>query len=153
MANQLCKDIAGQFELAIGLIEKTIPAFSKEQWMQGISHFEVPVKVAYHLIESLDFYFREDKEKERVSRFGGEWDELPDEKQPSQQQLLEYLKEVEERIATYLDRISDKDLTSQYNKKRSLIGHLVYAVRHTMHHQGALTALAVYHKCDPDIWQ
>ena len=153
MANQLCKDVSGQFDLAIGLIAKTIPAFSHEQWTRGISHFEVPAKVAYHLIDSLDHYFREEKENERNYRFGGGWDELPDEKQPSQQQLLEYLDEMRERISNYLESITDEDLTSAYSKKRSLLGHFIYAIHHTMHHHGALTALAVYHKCDPDVWQ
>ena len=151
----MCNDIVTQFEKAIKITRETIVAFSEGQWRKGISDFEVPAKVAYHTVDALDAYFRENKEKKYQAghRFGGKWSELSDDEQPSQRALVEYLDSIDERIHRHFENISDDILTEPYSEKRSMLGHFIYAIRHTMHHQGALTALAVYHKCDPDIWE
>lgn len=155
MAGKLCGSIAVQFEKTINITRKLIRSFSEEQWMHGISDFEVPAKVAYHLVDCLDLYFRENREGKYPwgHKFGGSWEELSDEEQPSQEAVIGYLEEMASRIESYFDSISDTDLATAYNEKITVLGHCIYAVRHTMHHQGALTALAVYHNCDPDVWE
>ena len=35
----------------------------------------------------------------------------------------------------------------------TLLGHYVYALRHTMHHHGELAALAVHHTGDGGSWE
>ena len=155
MTNPLCNDIAIQFEKTTKTIEKTIRAFSAEQWLEGISDFEVPAKVAYHIVDCLDFYFHnhEDSKYDWGHKFGGAWHEQSDANQPSQEAVAQYLTEIASKIGNLFKNMNDDDLSVLYRDNVTNLGHYIYAIRHTMHHQGALTALAVYHKCDPDIWE
>ena len=155
MAGRLCDAIEIQFEKTIKITRELIDSFSGKQWMQGISNFEVPVKVAYHIVDCLDFYFREDKNKKYLwgHRFDGSWEELADDAQPSQKEVVQYLDDMALRIQIFFQRIDDGDLSTPYTENITILGHCIYAIRHTMHHQGALTALAVYHQCDPDRWE
>ena len=155
MVDTLCSAISDQFEKTINITRKLIRSFSVEQWTLGISDFEVPSKVAHHLVDCLDFYFREDREGKYDwgYKLGGRWNELSIEEQPSQEAVLGYLEAMAARIESYFSHISDSDLSTEYNERITVLGHCIYAIRHTMHHQGALTALAVYHNCDPDVWE
>ena len=155
MENPLCNDIAIQFEKTTETIEKTIRAFSAEQWLEGISDFEVPAKVAYHIVDCLDFYFHNHTESkyEWGHKFGSAWREQSDASQPSQDAVAQYLTEIASKIGNLFKNMNDDDLSVFYRNNVTNLGHYIYAIRHTMHHQGALTALAVYHKCDPDVWE
>jgi GNAT superfamily N-acetyltransferase len=155
MANPLCNDIAIQFEKMTKTIKKTIYAFSSEQWLEGISDFEVPAKVAYHIVDCLDNYFHDHQgsKYEWGHKFGSAWRERSDATQPSQEAVAQYLTEIASQIGNLFKNMNDDDLSALYRDDVTNLGHYIYAIRHTMHHQGALTALAVYHKCDPDVWE
>jgi hypothetical protein len=62
---------------------------------------------------------------------------------------LGYLDEIEARIVKHLATLDDADLATPYDEKRehaqTRLGHYVYALRHTMHHHGALTLLSIHH--------
>ena len=158
MSNPLCKSLLNNCENAIALVAETIRQFDQEQWLSGIEFFQVPAKIAYHIVDCLDFYFREDPgaEYEWGHRFGGGWWKLSDEEQPGPEDLLTYLKEIEGRIAGHLGSLSDEDLTTPFDEARqhgeTRLGHYVYALRHTMHHHGALSLLSLYHGNEEGSW-
>lgn len=158
MSNLLCDSLLDNCQKAIALVAETISGLDQEQWGKGISFFQVPSKIAYHIVDCLDFYFRENpNEKYKWGhRFGGGWWELSDDEQPSQEALLGYLDEIKERIVQHLTSINDDDLTTPYDKEKqhseTRLGHYVYALRHTMHHHGALSLLSLYHGNEEGSW-
>ena len=151
MSTLLTQDLLEQTRRAIAMLGDTIRKFEPRQWTQGISDFQTPAKVAYHTIECLDAYFREDPNADYAwgHRFGAPFWELSDEEQPSQEALLAYLEDLETRIARELSSLTDDQLTAPHDEQRrhaeTRLGHYIYALRHTMHHHGALTLLSVYH--------
>ena len=158
MSTTLTADLLDQYKRAISMMRKTIPRFSEDQWTSGISWFQVPAKVAYHIIECLDAYFRENPDGPYTwgHRFGAPFWELSDEEQPSQEALLDYLDDVELRIVSELSSLTDVDLAEPHDVEKrhaeTRLGHYVYALRHTMHHHGALTLLSVYHNHEGGSW-
>ena len=64
--------------------------------------------------------------------------------QPTQQELLDYLDEIKERIFAHFDALTDEMLTDPFpnNPEWTRIEQYLYALRHTDHHQGTLAALA-----------
>ena len=158
MSNSLCDSLLDNYQKAIMLVAETISQFDQEQWGKGIDFFQVPSKIAYHTLDCLDFYFRENPNEEYIwgHRFHGGWWELPDERQPTQEALLEYLKDVEERIAQHLTSLNDDDLVTPYDEEKQHgetgLGHYVYALRHTMHHHGALSLLSLYYGNEEGSW-
>ena len=83
MSIKLTEDLLDQFEKALSMLRFTIEEFSDEQWVSGISWFQTPARVAYHAVESLDFYFsgkRDGQEFDYGHRFAGPWWKLSDER-------------------------------------------------------------------------
>ncbi len=158
MSTVLIEDLLDQYRRAILMLRTTIGKFDEEQWTSGISWFQSPAKVAYHVIECLDAYFCEDPDVEYTwgYRFGAPFWKLPDNEQPSQEALLEYLLELEKRIVRELSSLTDKNLAAPHNAEKrhaeTRLGHYIYALRHTMHHHGALTLLSVYHGNEGGSW-
>ena len=93
MSTVLTEDLLDQFQRAITMLGATILKFDSQQWTQGISVFQAPAKVAYHTVECLDAYFRQNPNAEYLwgHRFGAPFWQLADEEQPSQAALIGYL--------------------------------------------------------------
>jgi uncharacterized damage-inducible protein DinB len=146
----LTEDLLDQYQRAIAMLCATIRKFDRPQWTKGLSAFQAPAKVAYHTVECLDAYFREDPNAEYRwgHRFGAPFWKLADEEQPSQESLIDYLGELEARIERELSSLTDDQLTAPHDEERrhaeTRLGHYIYALRHTMHHHGALTLLSVH---------
>jgi hypothetical protein len=158
MSTLLTADLLDQFRRAISMLDATIDKFDAQQWTVGISQFQSPAKVAYHTVECLDAYFRPDHDAEYTwgYRFGAPFWELSDEEQPSQEALSEYLAELRARIEDELSALADDQLVTPHDAERrhaeTRLGHYIYALRHTMHHHGALTLLSVHHGNQGGSW-
>jgi len=102
-----------------------------------------------HIVDCLDFYFREDTQAEYHwgHRFSGGWWELADEKLPIPAALLAYSAEIEARVTAHLSALDDAALSqpSPDDDAATLLGHYIYALRHTLHRHGELAALSIYH--------
>jgi hypothetical protein len=160
MSKVLTRDLLNQYERAIAMVRFTVEEFDDEQWLVGISWFQTPARLGYHIVETLDFYFsgkRNGKEFQYGHRFGGPWWELEDEKLPGKDAVLEYLSEMEAKIKETFESLDDEDLVAPFTlydwSGKTVMGHHVYALRHTMHHQGALTVLATHHGLENESWQ
>ncbi|MCP4535812.1 MAG: DinB family protein [Chloroflexi bacterium] len=143
-------DLLDQFLKAISMVRFTIGEFEEKEWMTGVSWFQTPARIGWHIVETLDFYFsgkRNAQEFKYGYRFAdlSPW-ELPDEQMPKQEAVLEYLDEMEAKIKKTFASLGDEDLDTPFElydwSGKTLLGHYVYAQRHTMEHHGALTVLA-----------
>ena len=153
MSRIMTDDLLDQFQKAISMVRFTAEEFDDAQWLSGISWFQTPARVGHHLVETLDFYFsgkRDGQEFTYGHRFGGTWWEMEDE------QLLEYLDEVQARIDETFASTDDAELSAPFDlyewSGKTLAGHYAYALRHTMHHQGALSVLATHHGHEGQNW-
>jgi uncharacterized damage-inducible protein DinB len=141
------KELLNNFKNTFGLIRDTIANFDDENWRKEYTWFQVPVRVAYHTIECVDFYFKDvDTPYTWGHRFGKRLWDTPKDKQPSQTELLGYLDELEARVEACFAAMQDEDLGEIYDesaeKPRTKAAHYIYALRHTVHHNGSLVALA-----------
>ena len=159
MSRIITDDLLDQFQKAIAMTRATIEEFDDQQWLSGISWFETPARVAYHLVESLDFYFsgkRNDEEFSYGHRLGGPWWEMKPDQLPKQEAVLEYLGEVKARREKAFASLEDEKLSTPFDlydwSGKTLLGHYAYALRHTMHHQGAMTVLATHHGHENECW-
>ena len=133
--------------------------FDDGQWVTGISFFQVPVKQAMHIVDCLDYYFsgKTASQYRWGHRFGGGWRELSDDQLPDKATLLEYALEIERRAISELASLADEDLSSPFEiddgSGKTRLGHYVYALRHTLHHHGQYTVLAVHHGKEGGSWE
>ncbi len=155
MTHKLCESLWAQWEHTLNLMENSIREFTPEQWTKGVSDFETPAKVTYHNTDVIDFFFREDREAEYKwgHRFGKPWWELVDEEQPTPEEQLAYMEELRQRVQSHFTTLEDSQLYEPFEEHPTRLEFYLYASRHTMHHQGALNALSVYHGNDSDNWE
>ena len=156
MSHLLCDGLVDNYRKALRLVAETIGDFDGEQWDQEVSPLQVPWRIAYHTVDCLDFYFRGDQEYEWGHRFGGGWADLPDGERPTQEAVLAYLSDVEGKILQHFASIDDDDLGVTYRESNrqpeTWLAHYVYALRHTMHHHGALSLLSLYQGNEEGSW-
>jgi uncharacterized damage-inducible protein DinB len=147
MAQIVVRQIRNNFMNTIGLIRDTISNFYDATWRTEYTWFQVPVRVARHTIECLDFYFKEKSMSfSWDTRFGRPYWETPNEEQPSQAELIVYLDDMTARIEVCFANLQDEELGEIYDdtaeEPMTKIAHYLYALRHTVHHNGSLVALA-----------
>jgi uncharacterized damage-inducible protein DinB len=147
MTQVVVRELRNNFKNTIGLLRDTIANFDDERWRKEYTWFQVPVRVARHNIECIDFYFKEKGAPfSWDTRFGRPYWETPNDEQPSQAELLAYLGDLEARIETCFGEMQDEELGEIYDdtaeEPMTKIAHYLYALRHTVHHNGSLSALA-----------
>jgi len=159
MTQNVAQELLNSFKDTIGLLGDSIRNFDDAAWRTGTTFFQVPAKVAYHDVECLDYYFKTVRRDEWVwgYRLGKPWWELSNEEQPSQEELIAYLDELEGRIAIYFAGVEDETLGEVFSADeepvRTRIGHYLYALRHTTHHLGSLASLAASGGTQPGEWR
>jgi uncharacterized damage-inducible protein DinB len=159
MESKAIDELTKQYQDAFCMLYAEIELFDETNWKTGFGFFLLPVKVAMHIADTLDFYFSAGitgGEYAWGHHFGGGWWELPEDQMPSQGMVLDYLHEIEARIMLLLSDMVDEDLSkllpAENETYSTFLAHFVYAIRHTMHHQGALSTLAVYHGLKGGNW-
>jgi hypothetical protein len=150
MSKNAVQDLVKEFQHTFRIIYEEIERFDDQQWLRGLDSFMTPVNIAMHIFDCLDFYFHNKPDEVYIwgHHFSGGWWELPAEQLPSKQLMLDYAHSLEIRILAEIDGLSDADLTKPWifgSESATILGHYVYAMRHTVHHHGELAALAVFH--------
>ena len=159
MSTTMAEDLCDQFMKAIAMVRFTIEEFEDDEWTSGISWFMTPARLALHTALALEGYFFNRAGGHSVPgiRLEGRWWELADDQLPGQATLLDYLAKVEQRIEDVFTSLADEDLGAPFElfdySGKTLVGHYAYALRHTMHHQGALTALSTQHGHEAECWR
>jgi len=159
MSKTLINDLIEQYKHTFRIVNQEIERFTDQDWLEGFSFFQVPVNQAVHLLDCLDFYFREDEvdDYQWGYRFGGGWWELDEEQLPGKNEVLDYTRELEYLILEKLASLDDVSLSEtspiQFEWAQTRLGLYIYALRHTLHHHGELAALAVYHGHEGGSWE
>ena len=159
MPKILINDLLEQYKHTFRIICEEIERFNDQEWVDGFSFFQVPVKQSMHLLDCLDFYFRRDEVDNYKwgYRFGGGWWELGEDQLPGKAKVLAYGRELETFILGKLGSFDDVALSEpspiQFEWAQTRLGLYVYALKHTLHHHGQLAAMSVYHGHEGGSWE
>lgn len=150
-------DLADQFGRALKMLRATIRNIPSEHWVNGGKEMFIPAVIAFHAVESIDFYFSGSAQFEWGKRFRGPWWKIAREALPTKDEMLVYLEEMEEKVTGYFADCDDDDLLKAFDlydwSGSTWLGHFIYAIRHTMHHQGQLAALQMEFGVEGDTWE
>lgn len=155
----LVDDLVGQYRRAYEMLYAVLDKIPQDKWTSGITEACIPARIAYHIVEGMDFFFsgKPGSDFPWGHRFGGHWSELPLESLPTKEALLAYAHEIELKGGEFLRSLDDDDLAAPFQlytwSSKTRLGHLIYALRHTMHHQGELAALQVFFGVEGDSWR
>jgi tetratricopeptide (TPR) repeat protein len=128
--------LADQFVRALAMFREAVKAFPAAEWCTGDTPYQRPAGLALHTVEAIDDYaVLKPGESGRGRRFNVGWEEKDSARLPSQEELLAYLGEVEQRLARFL---ANADLAANEELFRwtgsTLLSRMAYTLRHTQHH-------------------
>jgi len=130
-----------------GMYEEAITQIPEAHWISGEIDYLIPARLIFHTIESTDFYTPDNQTGyvwEKRYDIDPEMDEIPLDKLPNQQQMLEYHHEVQKKVMDWLDRLTmDEVLVSEERfpwTGSTLLGRIMYILAHNRQHFGELNA-------------
>lgn len=140
------KDISSvvydQCRRALSMFRSAVVMFPAEEWRKGEIDYLRPAGVAYHVVETLDFYFS-DQPPDNFgwgSRFGVDWENKDSERLPEQGEIISYLDEMEDKFQQWLKKADLMAAETVYPWTGSLmLGRVVYVARHIQHHVSELS--------------
>ena len=92
-SKKIGNELSAQFERTHQMLAKTIESYQGSAWVEGKENYLVPARLAYHLVETIEYYLS-DASSEEFSwggRFGGDWEGMPASDLPGQKEMIEYL--------------------------------------------------------------
>lgn len=134
-------DIAGvvynQYQRALKMFREATLAFPADEWRKGDIDYLRPAGVAYHVVESIDVYTgNQPVDKfQWGGQFGADWEDSDPERLPSQEQLIAYLDEIENRLQEWFGNIDLLAVETMFPWTGALIlGRAIYCLRNIQHH-------------------
>jgi hypothetical protein len=137
-----------QFNAVFDMISDAVMSCPEELWDDR--RFGHPIwQLAYHALDSLEFYMGDTPDSQRTARFGLQDANLDNNagEAPSQQDFLQYLKSVRERCGVYLRQITRGELNSPNAfawTGRTTAHRLTYNIRHLQHHMGIINFILAH---------
>ena len=137
----IAKEIKEQFSRSFRMIRETITGFSEADWISGGVDYLVPARIAYHLIETIEYYIGDQSKNEFAwgKRFGGGWQAIEQERLPNQEDMLSYMEEVEAKLDKWLGDLDFQGENELFKHTgQTQLGHALYVLRHTLDHHGEM---------------
>ena len=139
--------VTKQFTQMWGMLREAIEKCPEEQWKVGNSDWQIPARLACHVVEGADYHARATPEGySPTSRFSAYW-EIKPEQLADKDQVLIHLNEVQAQVGNWLSGMEDSDLLSPNSgfplledAWESVLGRILSLLRHAQHHLGQLNA-------------
>jgi len=143
---ELAKRITFQYSEAWHMLSDAIDACDDAAWRNtGDTSFNI-ARLAYHTIETVDYYFHDDLQAFKwAERFGVDWEAEDPSMLPGQEGILDYLDQVRDKAANWIERVGSEGLlepdTVFHKEGMSHLDRALYVLRHTHHHIGEIFGL------------
>ncbi len=148
--------LARQFDRMWGTLREAIPRMSDAQWRQSDCDWLAPVRLAYHLVETADFYRGESSRGFGWGSLGGDWEDSPVDALPTQAEVRALLDRVEPLVRAWLTETADADfLTAEEDfawTGGTRLDRALYLLRHSQHHLGQINAELRRKDLSPGRW-
>ncbi len=156
--NQIGDALAGQFERVWMQVRPAIENCPDAEWKRGDHPAFIPVRLACHLIETVDYYTRPTPEDFRWDEQWGGADSLEGDLNalPSRDALLAYLEKVRARVDAWLRGASDEELLGGNPFEwtgASPMERMVYTLRHSQHHLAEINEELTRRGLPPAEWR
>lgn len=139
---RIAEAIGGQAQRTLAMLVDAVGLFPAAEWRRGDDPYLVPSRLAYHAVETIDYYFSDKPEDfPWGTRFGAGWEKATPDQLPDQTQILVYVREVEAKLEVWLESLSDelaRQATAFPHTGQSQLEFAIYMLRHTQHHVAEL---------------
>jgi hypothetical protein len=145
---EITRTLIEQFSLIFDMYEEAIEKIPETQWRSGEIDYLIPARLILHASEAADYYTTDSSEGYLwYKRFEADPEKVGDIKPgdlPTQKVMLEYHREVREKIEGWLRGMSDGDLLKAEEKfpwtGSTVLGRMLYILAHYRQHFGEVNA-------------
>jgi hypothetical protein len=146
MDQTLAGILGKQFDAAWDMLDEAVHAIDGKGWQTGTPDHLVPARLAYHVLETADYYVHPDLSAfEWSGRFGVDWETAEAGELPDQSAIGAYLHDVRLKVAAWLDAQDDSGLLAPdavfHDEGMTHLDRALYVLRHTHQHIGELFAV------------
>ena len=140
----LTNTLIGQYDHCWRMLENGIGICTEDQWKHVIDDpFFVPCRVAFHIIQSADYYAGVEAADFNWAEFGFDWEEAPTEQFPNKADTIAYLERVKEKVSAFIESKGNETLIGSDEafspRFESPFARMLYGLRHSHHHIGQLS--------------
>jgi hypothetical protein len=137
----IATEVLDQFNRVFYKFREVVEAFPAEEWCRGESPYQRPAGLAGHFLSTIDYYTSNLSADEFPwgKRLGCDWEDPDDQALPSKAMVLDYLKEMEARLVTWIattDLLVVDSLHPYCGK--TILGRAFYLIRHCESHLAEL---------------
>ena len=128
-----------QFERSWQVVTKAMATFTPEEWVTGEVDYLTPARLAYHIVETAEFYTGDMPDGFAWGhRFGCDWEGAKIAELPDQESVAAYLTEVRDQVESFLrqDLLAEDPNFPWCGGTR--LDRALYLMRHNHHHVGEL---------------
>ncbi len=154
--SEVTQSVSDHFRRVLGMFREALDLFPADEWRRGDIDYVRPAGLAYHVLESIDFYTG-DQPVDRFhwgGRFGVDWEDRRSERLPSQEQVLAYLEEMSGKLHTWLettDLLAPEQLFSWTGPTH--LARAIYLLRNIQHHVAELCLELTRRGCSSPEWK
>lgn len=147
--------LADQFLRTLFMLRTAVETFPAETWVEGETDYQRPAGLALHIVQTIDLYSAlKPGEGSGDPLAQVNWEEQDSSKLPSQEELLRFLGQTEERLANF---IATSDLGAAEElfpwTGSTLLSRALYCLRHTQHHLADMAMELQRRGMTPPNWQ
>ena len=143
-----------QFSTLKGVFSKT----NDEAWSNDDQRLKGVRQWLYHVLETIEFYFggKTASDFEWSSRFGGDWEDAESISRITRSQMEQYIVEVERTVKKAIEGFDDDILLAPESTHtwtgKSVLGKMIYLIRHNQQHIGDINRVLRVCGCEPLDW-
>ena len=129
-----------QFVRSWRMVEEAIRSFSADEWKTGDVDYLTPARLAYHIIETAEFYAGETPDGfPSGHRFGCDWEGAEPDDLPTQEAILAYLADARTQVGGWLREVDllAADVAFPWTGG-CILDRALYLLRHNHHHVGEM---------------
>ncbi len=136
-----------QFAKTWETLREIVQAFPEDEWENGETVRDVPVRWGYHIVATADGYAKDrSTEGHNVKPdFELDWENADIKRLPDRETFAGLIDLAQQRVDQWLDSMQDAGLfaaeTAYPWAGQCVLGRAIYALRHNQHHIGELNAI------------
>jgi len=135
VSSRIAATLSAQFDCVWATFRDALSHLDEEQFVTGDIEWLMPRNLAYHIVETADFY-SSDCEPESFS-----WGHIT---AKNKEQMLAYTQQIEAKVKQWLHQHSDEQFFQPQTicqwTGATLLDRAIYALRHTQHHTAQINS-------------
>ena len=141
---KISETLRDQYDHSWKMLADGLDKCPESQWKTGVDDpFFVPARLAFHVIQTVDFYTGSTAAEFDWKAFGFDWEESSTEELPDKDEVSAYLDKIKTKVGEFLDSIPEQTFLGSDEAFAPYFGspfdRMMYALRHSHHHIGQLS--------------